>query len=453
MTNTLFLPELREMLAEKNEAELREFCTALHPARTAEFMEGLDVGEIWSVLQYADLQERVEIFRYFELERQAEIIETMDRGEVSQLIEALPHDERVDILRHVDDEVVEDILLRLPVEERRDILRLGAYPEGTAGAVMTTDFARLDEDLTVNEAMNEVRRQVEDLETIYYLYVVDSTDHLHGLVSLRQLVFAKGDRKISDIMQREMVVVFVSDDQEDVARKLAHFDLLAIPVVGRDHRMLGIVTHDDVIDVVREEATEDAHRMSAVEPLDQSYSQTSIPSMTWKRGVWLTSLFFMTLLTVITLGQYEEQFARIKWLVLFIPLIISSGGNTGNQSATLIITAMVNGDVTFRDWFQIAKRELSMGLLLGSALGASGFIVALFLSPGVIESAVVGLTLLLVVVCGALIGGMLPLALRRIGLDPALMSNPAVACIIDILGIVIYMSVAVALLGNPAPSP
>ncbi len=451
MTNTLFLPELREMLAEKNEAELREFCTALHPARIAEFMEGLDVAEIWAVLRYADETQRSEIFRYFDLEQQAEMIETMDRGEVSQLIAALPHDERVDILRHVDDEVFEDILLRLPTDERRDILRLGAYAEGTAGAVMTTDFARLSEALTVNEALDDVRRQVEHLETIYYLYVVDSTDHLRGLVSLRQLVLAKGDTKISDIMQCEMVVVFVSDDQEDVARKLAHFDLLAIPVVGRDNRMLGIITHDDVIDVVREEATEDAHRMSAVEPLEQSYSQTSIPSMTWKRGVWLTGLFFMTLLTVVTLGQYEEQFAQIKWLVLFIPLIISSGGNTGNQSATLIITAMVNGDVTFHDWYRIAKRELSMGLLLGGVLGCSGFLVALLLSPGVVEAAVVGITLLLVVVCGAMIGAMLPLALRRAGLDPALMSNPAVACIIDILGIVIYMSVAVALLGSPTP--
>ncbi len=451
MTNTLFLPELREMLAEKNEAELREFCTALHPARTAEFMEGLNVAEIWAVLQYTDPSNQAELFRYFDLEQQAEIIETMDRGEVSQLVAALPHDERVDILRHVDDKVVEDILLRLPAEERRDILRLGAYPEGTAGAVMTTDFARLDEELTVNEALDEVRRQVEHLETIYYLYVVDTAEHLNGLVSLRQLVLAKGDTKIADIMQREMVVVFVSDDQEDVARKLAHFDLLAIPVVGQDNRMLGIITHDDVIDVMREEAREDAHRMSAVEPLEQSYSQTSIPSMTWKRGVWLTGLFFMTLLTVITLGHYEEQFAQIKWLVLFIPLIISSGGNTGNQSATLIITAMVSGDVTFNDWFRIAKRELSMGLLLGGVLGGSGFLVALMLSPGVIEATVVGLTLLLVVVCGALIGAMLPLALRRIGLDPALMSNPAVACIIDILGIVIYMSVAMALLGSPAP--
>lgn len=451
MTNTLFLPELREMLAENNEAELREFCTALHPARTAEFMEGLDLDEIWAVLQYADQSQRAEIFRYFDLDNQAAMIESMDRGEVSQLIASLPHDERVDILRHVDDAIVDDILLRLPTEERRDILRLGAYPEGTAGAVMTTDFARLSEDLTVNEALDEVRRQVEHLETIYYLYVVDATDHLRGLVSLRQLVLAKADTKVVDIMQREMVVVFVSDDQEDVARKLAHFDLLAIPVVGRDNRMLGIITHDDVIDVVREEATEDAHRMSAVEPFSESYSQTSIPSMTRKRGVWLLGLFFIALLTVITLGHYEEQFARIKWLVLFIPLIISSGGNTGSQSATLVITAMVNGDVTFQDWFRIARRELAMGLLLGSALGSAGFVVAMMLSPGIVEASVVGLTLLLVVLCGALIGAMLPLALRKIGLDPALMSNPAVACIIDILGIIIYMSVAVTLMGSPAP--
>jgi magnesium transporter len=458
MMNTLYLPELREMLAEENTAELREFCTALHPARTAEFMEGLEADEIWRVLQYADPAIRDEIFGYFPPEKQVEILETQDRQEMAGLVAEMAPDDRVDLLQDTPDDVVAELLPLLPADERRDILRLQAYPEGTAGAVMTTEVAKLSESLTVREALEELGRQAEELETIYYLYAVDDTDHLRGVVSARQLVSAmtKPNTRLGDLMETDVTTANVMDDQEDVAEKVARYDLLAIPVVDDEYRMLGIITHDDVIDVMREEATEDAHRIAAVEPLDESYMRTSIYTLSWKRGLWLTILFVAALLTAFALRHYESDIAAYTWLVLFIPLVISSGGNSGSQSATLIITALATGDIELRDWFRVIRRELAMGLLLGGFLAAIGFLAAAVLIGNAISALVVAVTLILVVLCGTLSGSLLPLVFKRLGWDPALMSNPFVAGIIDILGIVIYMNVALLLMsmaGKPVPAP
>jgi len=449
MTNTLYLPEIREMLTQNNRAELVEFCTALHPARTAEFMEGLTAKEAWEVLQYAEVPLRVEIFGFFDAEKQIEIIETIDRAEIARFIGDLPPDDRVDLLNRVNPEIVAELMPLVPADERRDIQRLSAYPEHTAGAQMTTEFARLSEELSVGRALAEIGRQAEELETIYYLYIVDEKDHLRGLVSARQLVSAMGkpETPIGDLMERDIVTVNVADDQEDVARKVARYDLLAIPVVDDEYHMLGIITHDDVIDVVREEAAEDAYRIAAVAPLEEGYLETRLFTLTWKRGLWLTILFFGALLTALALEEYEAFIQGVPWLVLFIPLVISTGGNTGNQSATLIITALSTGNITLRDWWRVVRRELLMGVLLGGLLGGIGFCCALVMTPSVRAAAVVPLTLLLIVVCGTLLGSLLPLIFRRLGLDPAMMSNPFVAGLIDVLGIIIYMQVGLALLG------
>lgn len=457
MINTLYLPELREMLAENNEAELREFCTALHPARTAEFMEGLNAGEIWRVLQYAEPDVRDEIFGFFPPEKQVEILETQDRREVAGLVAEMASDDRVDLLQDTDEAVVREIMPLLPAEERRDILRLQAYPEGTAGAVMTTDFAKLGENLTVRAALAELSRQAEELETLYYLYVVDDTDHLRGVVSARQLVSAMThpETRLAELMESDVAAVHVMDDQEEVAEKVARYNLLAIPVVDDERRMLGIITHDDVIDVMREEAVEDAQRIAGVAPLEQTYMRTSILTLSWKRGVWLTILFGAALTTAFALEQYLQEIQAFTWLVLFIPLVISSGGNSGNQSATLVITALATGDIQLSDWFRVVRRELAMGFLLGGFLSLIGFVAAAVLAHDLLSGAVVATTLLLVVLCGTLSGSLLPLFFKRIGLDPALMSNPFVAGIVDILGIVIYMNVALLLLSlakHPLPA-
>jgi len=448
MTNTLYLPEIRAMLAEQNAAELEEFCTALHPARTAEFMEGLTSPETWAVLHYAQQPLRGEIFGFFSLETQIEIVEITDRAEMAAFIGDLPPDDRVDLLALVEPRVVEELMPLIPADERRDIQRLSAYPEDTAGAVMTTEFARLSEELSVGKALEEIGRQAEELETIYYLYVVDEEDHLRGLVSARQLVSAMGkpDTCIGQLMERDLVTVHVQDDQEVVADRVARYDLLAIPVVDTEHRLLGIITHDDVIDVVREEAAEDAYLSAAVDPLDEGYLETGLLTLVKKRAPWLIVLFFGALLTAVALEEYDAVTNDFPWLVLFIPLVISTGGNTGNQSATLIITALSTGNITLEDWYRVVRREILIGFMLGGFLGVLGFISVVMMGRPPAEALVMPITILLVVLCGVLAGAILPLAFRRIGFDPALMSNPFVAGLIDLLGVIIYMKVALALL-------
>lgn len=448
MLNTLYLPELREMLQENDAVGLREFCTALHPARTADYMQGLNPDEAWAVLQHADPQVRAQIFSYLDEDKQVAMIESQDREQIADLVSDLPPDDRVDLLDEVDHRVFSDLMPLLPQEERADILQLQAYPEDTAGAIMTTDVAKLPETMTVREALNELSRVSEELETIYYLYVVDEQGELRGVVSTRQLVSNLGrpDTPLSDLMETDIVAANVTDDQEDVARKVAHYDLLAIPIVDKQNRMLGIVTHDDVIDVLREEATEDAHRIAAVAPLEDDYLKTRIVTLGWKRGMWLAILFFTGCLTALAMKHYADYQQQWIWLAWFIPLIISSGGNSGSQAATLIITAMATGDVTLRDWVRVIRRELLVGLILGSMLGLIGFLGAWLVLGSLWHALILPCTLLVVVTCGTMTGSMLPMILRRLGLDPALMSNPFVAAVMDVLGIVIYMRIAMAFL-------
>ncbi len=448
MINTLYLPELREMLSETNVVELQEFCEALHPARTAEFMEGLSADETWQVLLYAEAFTRAEIFRYLEDEKQVEIISDQDRQQIAELLAELAPDDRVDILPSIEQGIVDDLLPRLPADERRDILRLSQFPEGTAGAVMTTEVAKLKETLTVKEALEEIGHIAEGLETIYYIYVVDGDDHLRGLVSARQLVtgMKNPSMQLVDMMETELVTADLMEDQEAVANKVAKLDLLAIPVVDDEHRMVGIITHDDVIDVMREEATEDAHRIAAVDPLDDSYIKTHLGLLCWKRSIWLMLLFAFAFFTAFALQWYDEQLAKWEWLVLFIPLIISSGGNSGSQSATLVITAMSLNQISLNDWGKVVWREICLGLMLGSILAFLGFLAAIPLSPSWQDALVLPVTVLIVVISGTLTGAILPLIFKRVGLDPAMMSNPFVAGIIDVVGIIIYMNVAILLL-------
>ncbi len=452
MINTLYLPELREMLQAGDLTGLQEFCTALHPGRTAEFMEGLDVQESWSVLQTTDQYHRIEIFGFLDEEMQVQILESGDLQELSELIAQMPPDDRVDLLNRVDPEIVETMLPLIPMEERRDILRLSQHPEGTAGSVMTTEMAALSENMTVAEALEEIGRQAQYLETIYYIYIVDDENHLRGLVSARQLVtrIGKPETKLVDFMERDLVTVEVSDDQEKVAGKVADFDFLAIPVVDHEQHLLGIITHDDIIDVLREEAEEDAYLAAAVEPLRDSYLHTSIVELTWKRGMWLVILFLAALLTAFALKSYESAIDQVTWLVFFIPLIMSSGGNTGGQSATLIIRALANNDITLADSRRVILRELQTGLALGSVLAVMGYLAGLVLldGPTHFELLVIPITLLVVVLFGAFCGATLPLLFRRLGVDEALMSTPFVTVLIDIGGIIIYMSVAMKMIAE-----
>ncbi len=448
MINTLYLPELREMLAEDRTDDLREFCVALHPARTAEFMEGLDNDETWHVLQHAQPSLQADVFQYFDWDRQVELLATHDEKQVAVLVTQLPADDAVDLLRKLPEARVDEILALVPAPDRRDIRRLQTFPEGTAGAMMTTEVACLAETLTVRQALDELSRQAERLETIYYIYVVDDTNHLRGVVSGRPLISAIGrpETLLADLMKTDVVSVNVHDDQKQVAQKVAFYNMMAIPVVDDNQHMLGIITHDDVIDVVREEAAEELQRIAAVEPLSDSYLRTPLMILSWKRGFWLIILFFAALSTAFALQQYQSSLDKYTWLVLFIPLIISSGGNSGSQSSTLIISALATKDIDLSDWSIIVRRELIMGLILGGVMSILGFLCALILAPNAIDALVIPITILSVVICGTCMGSMLPLMFKRIGLDPAMMSNQFVAGLSDLLGILIYVNVALIFL-------
>ncbi|EMB14593.1 magnesium transporter [Rhodopirellula europaea] len=449
MVNTLFLPELREMLQLGQETDLREFCVTLNPGRTAEFMEGLEDAEVWAVLQHAEPYRRAEIFGYFEENRKLKMLTREPAEQAAALVEEIPPDDRVDLIHGLPAETVANILPLLPAIDRRDIERLRSYVEGTAGSLMTTDVAKLAERFTAREALEELGRRASDLETIYYLYVVDDNNLLRGIVSARQLVSAISNttKTLGDMMETDVVVALVNEDQESVAGKVERFNLLAIPVVDSGRQLLGIITHDDVIDVVREELTEDAQRIAAVAPLEDDFLRIGLFKLSYKRGIWLTILFFAALLTAFALRAYEDELEAFAWLVWFIPLIISAGGNSGSQSATLVITAMTGGEVKNSDLPRVLSREFVVSLLLGGFLALIGFLVALAIAPTAWAALVIPCTLLSVIFCGCMCGVTLPILFKRMGLDPALMSNPFVAGIVDILGIVIYINVARVLLG------
>ena len=444
--NPILIPELRVMLAEGDTSGLREVAQELHPATVAEFTEGLDNREIWQVLDAVPVELQAEIFPYYPLGRQVELIETADRAHIGPLLEWMAADNRDDLLRELDPEFVEDILPLVAKAERHDIRMLLSCTEGSAGSLMTTEYASLPADITAGEAITRLRSQAPDSESIYYIYVLDAERKLVGFVSLRDLILAKPTALVSDLMQRDVISVRVDDPSEAAIEKLARFDFLAVPVVDDHNRLVGIVTHDDVLDAIREEATEDAQMSGAVAPLSDGYLETALVSMTWKRGVWLAILFATAILTAMVLAKWEPAEPQL-WLVAFIPLVIASGGNSGNQSASLVITALSSGDCKLSDWKRVFHREVAMGLLLGGLLAVPGYLLALVYAPSPVEALIIPATILTVVLIGSLVGSLLPLLFRSIGLDPALMSNPFVLAIVDIVGILVYMGLAMAFMG------
>ena len=443
VANPILIPELRVMLAEGDTAGLREVAVELHPATVAEFSEGLDDRELWQMLEALPVERQAEIFPYFSLPRQVELVKAGDRAHLGPLIEWMAADNRDDLLRELDPELVEEILPLVAKAERHDIRMLLSCPEGSAGSLMTTEYASLPADVTAGEAITRLRSQAPDSESIYYIYVLDGERKLLGFVSLRDLILAKPTAVVADLMQRDPISVRVEEPREKVVEQLARFDFIAIPVVDDRNRLVGIVTHDDVLDAVRQEATDDAQRIAAIQPLGESYLEAALVSMTWKRGVWLAILFATAAVTAMVLAKWQSPHA---WLVAFIPLVIASGGNSGNQSATLVITALSSGDCKLSDWRRILKREFVLGLLLGTLLAVPGYLLALVYAPTPLQALVIPLTVLGVVMLGTLVGSVLPLLFRSIGLDPALMSNPFVSAIVDIVGIVLYTTIALLVL-------
>jgi magnesium transporter len=369
----------------------------------------------------------------------------------------LPPDDAADVLQELEADERDALLGLLDDLTRREVSALLAYAEDHAGGLMNPRFARVRPDMRADEAIRYLQRQSRDrLETIYYVYVLDSAQRLLGVCSFRELFAAAPNAPVQAIMHDEPVAVRDDMDQEEVARIIQQHGILALPVVDAERRMKGIVTIDDVMDVVQEEATEDAQKFGGMEALEQPYLDTGFWQMIRKRAGWLAILFVGEMLTATAMGQFEDEIARAVVLAIFVPLIISSGGNSGSQASTLVIRAMALGEVRARDWLRIVRRELMSGLTLGLILAAIGIVrilawQAVFHSYGehyLLIALTVGFSLVGVVTWGTLAGSMLPLGLRRIGFDPASASAPFVATLVDVSGLVIYFEVARFVLGG-----
>jgi magnesium transporter len=435
------------MLSEGDEAGLADLVTAMHPASTANFIEELEDEELWQLLQYAPIDRQASIFSFLPLQKQAELVSGLGRDRMSKLLEQMSPDDRVDLLQHLDEEVVESLLPLVAKADREDIRRLLSYPDGSAASVMTTDYASLSSDVTVDEAIASVRRQAPDRETIYYIYVVDEYRHLIGIVSLRDLVLAKGGTRIADIMQRDVVSVRAEVDQEEVARQMARYDFIAIPVVDQQHRLIGIITFDDLADIMEDEATEDFHLTAAVSPLTHGYHESTVWTLYGRRAGWLVILVFVNLVSSGVIAAYEETLQAAIALAFFLPLLIDSGGNTGSQAATLIIRALATEEIRLSEWLATDWKELGVGLTLGFTMAVASFLLGVF-RGGLEVGMIVGISMMGIVLVTNLIGVLLPFALTRLRIDPAVASSPLITTIADATGLILYFNVAAWLMGT-----
>jgi len=381
---------------------------------------------------------------------QHELLCTMPEHERRTYLRVLPPDDAADLIQAAPEEQRHGLLELLDATMRREVIALLAYAEDDAGGLMSPRFARLRPDMRVDEAIAYLRLQSNQLETLYYAYVLGTDQSLLGVISFRELFTARGDQLMAGMMQKDVVAVVEDTDQEEVAKLFADYDLMAIPVLDSNGRMKGIVTVDDIVDVVLEEDSEDIQKMAAIEALEEPYMDTGFWEMVRKRAGWLTVLFIGELLTASAMSRYEAEIAQAVVLAVFIPLIISSGGNSGSQASTLVIRAMALGEVRLRDWWKVLRREILSGFALGSVLAILGMArVLLWERLGIgfgehhfLIGATVSLSLIGVVVFGTTCGSMLPFLLRRAGFDPASASAPFVATLVDVSGLVIYFSLA-----------
>jgi magnesium transporter len=437
---------------------------AAAPPSAQETLTPDELLELWPIL---DEQERVEGFR--QLGREAAEPFFLSRSAAGQagLLLRLPEGERLGWLRLLAPDDAADVLQRIPAARRSGLLALLdeptrhevqallAYAEDEAGGLMNPRYARIRPEMRADEALRYLRRQArERSEAIYYAYVIGPDERLLGALSFKELLLAPDDATVDRLMRRDIVSVRDDVDQEEIARLIARHDLMALPVVDAEGRMRGIVTVDDVVDVLNEEATEDIQKLGGMEALDLPYWRTSFGTLVRKRAGWLTVLFVGEMLTATAMARYEREIAQAVVLALFVPLIISSGGNSGSQASTLIVRAMALGEVRLGHLARVLRRELASGLVLGAILAAIGFLrilawQGLFGSYGdhaALVAITVGASLVGVVTWGTLAGSMLPFALRWLRLDPASASAPFVATLVDVSGLVIYFSVARAVL-------
>ncbi|MDP3278059.1 MAG: magnesium transporter [Deltaproteobacteria bacterium] len=469
---TLIGPELKDLLRE-NPAALSEVLEELHPEDIAEIVDDLSEEEAATLLAHVPAEIAAPVFERMSRERQEEIITRMSPEVAADIVESMSSDDRADLVQDLDDEPREKIMAALEPEEARDIRALSEFAENTAGGLMTTDFIGLSKDLTIRETIEAVRARADSVETVYYIYVLHGVDDelpastpehanesaraahaLHhdgpykllGVASLRDLLLAESTQTLGDVMTENVITLAPDLHQEEVAKTLAKYDLSAVPVTDKFGRLLGVVTFDDVMDVLVAEQTEDVQKLAGIEPVEGGYFATGFWRFISARARWLIALFIGEFFTGTALARYEGSFHAVATLVMFIPLVISSGGNSGSQSATIVIRAMAVGDIKDKDTVRVVRRELGQGMILGLILGSIGFVRTMLWRPVVAHqfrlSCVVSLTLVAVVTLGCAVGALFPMLLKRMRFDPAVSSTPFIASLVDVLGIITYFSIA-----------
>lgn len=445
----LLKPDIKELIENRQWHALKDALADWYPSDVAELL--LDMDKSDRVLLYRAIPRHIaaDVFANLEPDYQNALLTELTDQETRQLLADMSPDDRTDLLEELPAEVTRELLGFLSIEDLKEARWLMGYPEESVGRLMTPDYVAIRPDWTIRQALEHIRKTGRDSETVNMIYVVDENGRLLDDLKLRWIILADPDDNVESVMNRFIISLSAFDDREEAARKMKLYDLVALPVVDSDGSLLGIVTIDDVLDVAEEEATEDIQKAASVSPLRMSYQSASVFTLYKKRIIWLTSLIFVNLLSSGVIHAYQETLAAVITLAFFIPLLIGTGGNTGSQSATLMIRALVTGEVRLNQWAKTVLKELSVGAALGLSLGVFSSVLG-FARGGWEIALVVGLTMILIVLVANLIGMTLPFILARLKLDPAAASSPLVATIVDAFGLLIYFTIAIQVLGLQA---
>ncbi len=437
----IFTPEITELIEQRDLKELGEFLRRLHPADIVDILRDLPSADRVLAFRVLDKAKLAWVFSLFEPEEQEELLKLFTEQKVKEILLEMDPDDRAQLLEELPANVVKKLLALLPHDEKEVTNLILNYPDDSAGRLITTDYVALRADKTAAQAIEYIRETGPDKETIYVCYVIDNTRKLIGVVSLRELILAQPSKKVGDIMNTIFSYVKTTDDQEVAAKVIQKYDLLAVPVVDQEGRLVGIVTVDDVIDIFEEEVTEDMEKMAAVRLPEEEYFKADFFKVIKKRGTWLIILILAETFTSDLIENYTTSLTSLVALAYFIPMLTSSGGNTGAQSSTLVIRALAIGEVGLGEWWKIIRRELWIGTSLGVILGGIAYLKVYHTLGDATTGLAVGIALLAVVLVGNILGATIPLIFRRLGWDPATVSSPLIATILDLSGLLIYFEV------------
>ena len=434
--------KIQELISHKNWREVKNTISVFPAPDVADLWESLAEQEMFIVFRLLARQLAADVFNELEPNRQISLLDQLRNADVRAIISELTPDERTDLFEELPGQMTQKLLNLLPPEIRKESLKLLGYPKDSIGRLMTPHYVAIRPQWTIERALEHIRLYGHNAETIDMVYVVNEKWHLLDDMPLRILILANPDQTIESVMDHEFVLVSAFEDQETAIKVTERYNLVALPVVDSDNVLVGIVTVDDILDVLKDEVTEDIQKGASIIPLGMSYSAAS----TWihyrRRLPWLLLLTVVTFLAVGIIAAYEDILAQYAALVFFIPLVIHTGGKAGTQSATLVVRAIATGDLTIKKWFEVMRKELSTGLILGVTLGAILYLCSLLWLNNPKISLVVSMTVIANVSWASLIGGLLPIILTKWSLDPAVISSPLITTLVDIIGVLIYLSIA-----------